>query len=1077
MRFPRLTLVAVCVVLSAFPLLSQSPNGNVNGLVLDPFNQLIVGAEVIAVNDVTAVRYSTKTNNEGVYVLPNLPPGPYRVQVSKVGFKTIIRPDIVLNVQDALSINFTLPVGATLETVTVTGGSPLVNTENASVSTVVDRQFAENLPMNGRSFQTLIELTPGVTVVPTNAADSGQFSINGQRASSNYWMVDGVSANVGISASPGGFGPGNGLGGTLGSFSVLGGTNSLVSIDAMQEFRIQTSTYAPEFGRTPGGQISIVTRSGTNQFHGTVFDYFRNDVLDASNWFNGYVNHPPLPKAEERQNDFGGTFSGPIFKNKTFFFFSYEGLRLRLPQTTLTTVPDTNPNDPFSRQFATAAMQPFLRAFPLPNGPEVLDPNGNHQGIAQFDRSYSNAASLDAYSLRVDHKIRDKLSLFARYNYSPSNLSQRGANALSVINFERITTQTATAGATWSFSPFVANDFRVNYSQSNASSSYRLDNFGGAVPLGSLPFPNPYNFQNGELLFSITPLENGVLQAGKSEQNLQRQFNVVDSLEAQIGSHGLKFGADYRRLSPFVSPELYQQFVFLFSLSAVQNGDGLGLIQPNTNETLVFHNLGLFAQDTWRATPRLSLTYGLRSDVDFAPSSSSGPSMPVVTGYNLNDFSQLAVAPVGTAPFRTRYANIAPRLGVAYELISNQKWHSVLRGGFGVFYDLVSSETGQALGVGTGTPPFGAQSLLLGPSLGGMALFPYTATEAAPPTIPTSGTISQLFAFNPKLELPYTLEWNVSWQQVLGKDQSLTTSYVGATGRRLLQTSHFVSPPSNPNVNGYFVDNTGTSDYDALQLSFQRRLSSGLQMLASYSWAHSIDTGSAGSYLGSASNAGVGSNSNPNRGPSSFDIRNTFSAGVTYDLPSPKINRIGNVILGGWSTENFILYRSAPPVDLTDFHIYGNTLASGALANVRPDFVPNQPLYLYGTQFPGGKAFNPAAFTDPPVDPVTQQPLRQGDVPRNLLRGFGAVQWDFAVHRDFPIHEATRLEFRAELFNVLNHPNFGQPNGFFGTGQFGLSTQMLGQDLNGGNLGGGGLSPLYQFGGPRSIQLALKLFF
>jgi hypothetical protein len=1077
MRFPYVVLLSACALMLALPLLAQSPNGVINGLVSDPTNRVIVDADVVVANDVTGVKYTTKTNGEGIYVVPNLPPGPYRLQVSKVGFKTLLKPDIVLNVQDALSINFTLPVGALYETMTVTGGAPLVNAESAAVSTVVDRQFAENLPMNGRSFQTLIQLTPGVAVVGTNSADSGQFSINGQRASSNYWMVDGVSANIGMSASPGGLGPGNGLGGTVGSFSVLGGTNSLVSVDAMQEFRIQTSTYAPEFGRTPGGQISIVTRSGTNRFHGTAFDYFRNDVLDASDWFNGYIHNPPLPKAEERQNDFGGTFNGPILRDRTFFFFSYEGLRLRLPQTTLTTVPDTNPNDPFSRQFATSAMLPFLQAFPLPNGPEVLDASGNHQGIAEFDRSYSNAASLDAYSLRIDHRLTDKITIFARYNYSPSSLLQRGANALSVVNPERITTQTATAGVTSWFSPTIANELRFNYSRTNASSSYQLDNFGGAVPLGSLPFPDPFTFRNAELLLSITPLQNGVLQVGKNEQNLQKQFNIVDNLSMQRGAHSLKFGVDFRRLSPLVAPELYQQFVFLFDLAHAQTGDGLGLIQPNTNETLLFHNLGVFAQDTWHATPRLSLTYGLRWDVDFAPSSLSGPSIPAVTGYSLSDFSRLAIAPAGTPAFKTPYSSLAPRVGLAYEAIRNQRWQGVVRGGFGVFYDLVSSETGQALGVGTGNPPFGALKLLLGPSFGSNAIFPYTSADAAPPAISPTGSISQLFTFNPELKLPYTLEWNVAWQQAVGNEQAITASYVGASGRRLLQTSHIVSPKSNPNVNGYFVDNTANSNYNALQLSFQRRLSGGLQVLASYSWSHSIDTASAGSYLGSVSNAGIGSNSNPNRGPSSFDTRNSFSAGLTYDVPAPKINAFTNTLLRGWSTENFIMARSAPPVDLTDFHLYGSTIPGSAVANVRPDFVPHQPLYLYAPQFPGGKAFNPAAFTDPPIDPVTQLPLRQGNVPRNLLRGFGAVQWDFAVHRDFAIHEPVRLQFRAELFNVLNHPNFGQPNGFFGTGGFGLSNQMLGQSLAGGNLGGGGFSPLYQVGGPRSIQLALKLVF
>src|SRR5258708_5263465 len=229
----------------------------------------------------------------------------------------------------------------------------MVDIESAAVSTVVDRQFAENIPLNGRSFQSLIQLTPGVVLTANNGSDTGQFSINGQRANSNYWTVDGVSANIGISASGN---VGSSLAGTLGSTSVFGGTNSLVSVDALQEFRIQTSTYAPEFGRQPGGQISIVTRSGTNQFHGTSFDYFRNDALDANDWFNGFANNPPLPKAEERQNDFGGTFTGTSIKGRTFFLSCYRRIRLRLPQTALALVPDTNPLDPFSRQFAQPAL-------------------------------------------------------------------------------------------------------------------------------------------------------------------------------------------------------------------------------------------------------------------------------------------------------------------------------------------------------------------------------------------------------------------------------------------------------------------------------------------------------------------------------------------------------------------------------------------------------------------------------------------------------------------------------------------------------------------------------------------------
>src|SRR5258707_10927279 len=231
--------------------------------------------------------------------------------------------------------------------------------------------------MNGRSFQSLIQLTPGVVVVPSNANDPGQFSINGQRADANYWTVDGVSANIGVS---GGSGLQGGLAGTLGGLSAQGGTNSLVSIDAMQEFRIQTSTYAPEFGRQPGGQIAIVTRSGTNQLHGTLFEYLRNDALDSNNWFNNSVS-PPLPKAEERQNNFGGTLGGPLRKDRTFFFFSYEGNRLRLPRTFLTTVPSLS-----ARTEATSVMQPFFNAFPLPS-PGGVD---HGDGTADLNASFSD---------------------------------------------------------------------------------------------------------------------------------------------------------------------------------------------------------------------------------------------------------------------------------------------------------------------------------------------------------------------------------------------------------------------------------------------------------------------------------------------------------------------------------------------------------------------------------------------------------------------------------------------------------------------------------------------------------------
>jgi hypothetical protein len=1066
-------------VLAASALcLAQSESATLSGRVSDPSGAPIVGADVVLTNTQTNVEQRTKTNGVGLYVFADVHPGAYRVAAGSPGFRVLIKEGLTLHVQDELAQNFSLTIGAISESMTVTADATPIDTTDASVSTVVDRNFAENLPMNGRSFQTLIELTPGVVLTSSNLADNGQFSVNGQRASSNYWMVDGVSASIGSSS---GVNPGNGMGGAVGGFSAMGGTNGLVSVDALQEFRIQTSTYAPEFGRTPGGQISIVTRSGANQLHGTLFDYLRNDILDANDWF---ADQKGLPKPRERQNDFGGTLSGPILKDRTFFFFSYEGLRLRLPQVTLTDVPCDSTCRSFgnARTQAVPAMQPYLNAFPLPNGSEVLDTTGNPTGAAQFNASYSNPATLDAYSIRIDHKLSDRLSLFGRYNYSPSEFTVRGASnglsALSVTQPSNITTWTATLGATLVVSPTVANDLRFNYSRVEGWSKEQLDNFGGAVPLTSLPFPSPFTSQNGTLGITLQSLGTGgtlggaSLNVGAATQDLQRQINIVDSLSVQRGTHSLKFGVDFRRLSPLFAPPAYSQGLGFFDVPSAETGVSSGAsITASRNITVLFRNLGVFAQDTWRLLPRLTLTYGLRWDVDFAPSSLSGPGIPAVTGYNLTNLSQLAIAAAGTPPFRTTFGNVAPRLGMAYAISQRQGWEMVLRGGFGVFYDLVNSETGNA--VGAGFPPFSDST-----NLPSGTIFPYSPTQIAPPQIPPTATLAELYAFNPNLKQPYTLEWNVALQNGLGKNQSVSVSYVGAAGRRLLQTSQFDVPPTNPNI-GYalLVDNLGISDYDALQVQFQRRLSHGFQALASYAWAHSIDTGSAGS-TAIASNTGVPADLNGNRGPSDFDIRNAFSAAVTYDVPTPKINAFANAILQAWSLQSIVLARSAPPVDVSDSNFF--LLVGGAITDFRPDVVPGQPLYLYGSQYPGGKAFNQAAFTDPPTAPCPFGlcPTRQGDVPRNFLRGFGATQWDFAVHRDFPIHESLKLQFRAEMFNVLNHPNFGPPNGAFGTSSFGLSSQMLGRSLSGfGSAGAGGLSPLYQIGGPRSIQLALKLQF
>jgi hypothetical protein len=1060
-RIAMRLFVLVLLSLMSLAICRADELAAVTGLVTDPNGRSVPGVNILITNLATNGAFQTTTNDQGIYRVPSLQPGIYRMTLDKDGFKSVVKSGIELHVQDVASINFELQIGSVNETVTVEAGGLVINTTDASVSTVVDRKFAENLPLNGRSFQTLIQLTPGVVLTPSNTNDSGQFSVNGQRASSNYWMVDGVSANVG---TPPSLFTANGLAGTASGVNAQGGTNSLVSVDALQEFRIQTSTYAPEFGRTPGAQISIVTRSGTNQFHGSLFDYLRNDVLDANDWF---ANQNMLAKPEERQNDFGGTLAGPILKDRTFFFFSYEGLRLRLPQVGITSVPSVD-----ARTNAIPEVQPFLNAFPLPNGPVT----GTDQ--AQFSASFSNRSTLNATSIRVDHRWHEKLSLFGRYNYAPSELLVRGPgqgggtlNGLTPVN---VNIQTATVGATWVFSPAMTNDLRFNYSRTNGQTSFHLDTFGGAiVPSFSSVFPSPFTLQNSLFAFAIFSMNNGTISAGQSAENLQRQVNLVDNLSLQRGRHSMKFGLDYRRLFPVLSPRPYFQEAAFSDVPSAESGDLLfAFITATRGATFLFQNLGLFAQDTWRLNPRLTMTYGLRWDVDFSPSTSSGPDIVAVR--NFNNLSALSLAPSGTSPFNTKYGNLAPRAGLAYQLSQIPGRETVLRGGFGVFFDLATQETGNVI---ANSFPFQAFAFAGGK-------FPLDPATAAPPPFSSASGIA---AFDPNLKLPYTLQWNIAVQQSLGRNQAISASYIGSTGRRLIQTELVFAP--NPNfATAQLVLNAGTSDYNALQVQFERRLSRGLQVLASYTWSHSIDTGSSSSF-GQVSNTFTpGAAANANRGPSDFDIRNAFSAALTYEIPLAKMNAVANAILRGWSIQSVIQARSAPPVNVDDTALFSPI----ALADFRPDVDPKVPLYQFGPTFPGGKAFNntPGAvaggcpdgsqsvgpFCPPPTDPNTGVPLRQGNLGRNALRGFGATQWDLAVHRDFPIHESLKLQFRAELFNVLNHPNFGSPIGNIADSSFGRSTQMLGRSLDQ-NPGNGSFSALYQIGGPRSIQLALKLQF
>jgi hypothetical protein len=1043
------------ISLAASSALAQLETATVSGQVVDPSGLNVSGAQLKLVDIDRDTTTGTATNRSGLYTFPTVRPGRYRMEVIAAGFKVVNVTGMTVNVQDHLEQNFKLAVGSVSESVTVEAEA--INVSGA-VSTVVDRNYVANMPLNGRSLQDLVLLTQGV--IPNtpqttpNLGFQGEFSVNGQRAESNYYTVDGVSANVGIVA---GFPGAASTSGSLPSATSLGTTQSLVALDALQEFRVQSSTSSAEFGRNPGGQFSFVTRSGSNVWHGTGFEYLRNGALDANNWFNNYYG---LPQPALRQNDFGGTLGGPVEipglyagKDRTFFFFSYEGLRLIQPQAaTPNFVPDAT-----LRANTTAPLSQVLNAFPVPNAPDLGG------GVGQFIGAWSNPSQINSYSIRLDHEIQKGLKLMFRFSDTPSSSTTRGtgrANSPSMNSPARYETQTYTFGMTSLLSNRIGNDLRLNYSSNNSVSSTKLESFGGAQAVNLAQLQGINTITNPAYNVAVA-LQLGAEAAGLSQgsaSGIQRQWNVVDTVDVSLGRHQLRFGIDYRRLSPIVVPSNPFAFYFYGSETSVQtNSVDVAQGQSQAAAYPLYSNFSVFLQDEWRATPRLNLSMGLRWEVNPAPGVTRGTLPYTVQG--AQDLSTMTLAPPGTPLWRTSWYNFAPRLGAAYVVRNIAGFETIVRGGGGLFFD-----TGQQLGsLGFQGPGVSAVSLF-GGLFGIPAGFPALLAQVSPtiinPPVPPY-TSANVWAFSPHLQLPYTLQWNLSVEQALGKSQYITVSYVGAHAARLLQQSQVTAGNFNPNFGTVFFNKNGlTSDYSALQMHFQRRLSHGLQSLASYTWSHSIDYGSFNFVVPYT------------RGNSDFDVGHNFSGALTYELPNTFENKLAGAMLHHWGLDGRFTARTAFPVPL----VSGNIIVDPATGNTfspNLDLIPGQPVYIFGSQCaavygngrgcPGGRAINPNAFSNP-------APGESGNAPRNFARGFGTWQVDLAIRREFPIYERLKLQFRAEAFNVFNHPSFGVIDSTFGDPTFGQALSTLNSSL-------GVLNPLYQSGGPRSIQLALRLQF
>jgi hypothetical protein len=1136
---------AVLFVLGSQPAFAQ--RADVTGVVLDQTGAVLPGVTLTIVNADQGLKREAVTDEGGHFSVSLLPPGRYVLTAQLDGFTPFEMNDLVLNVGDAVALSIKMEVAGVGEAITVKGEATRT-TASSAVGTVVDRQFVENIPLNGGTIQSLLSITPGVVL----GAGDGQLSINGMRTDSNYLTVDGVSANVGVSRGSGTVltvsnslgapsSPDQNAAGATPGYSAMGTTNNLFSIEELQEFKTETSNASAAAGRQAGGQIGITTRSGSNDFHGSVYEYFRDDQFDATDWFaNASVT--PIPKQQLSQHMFGGTFGGPIFRNRTFFFTNYEGLRLTLPQAaTVRLVPsDAMRNLPGLHPTVRTLLNGYPRATddtaagcptrtvaistaqwnalpPAQQGGAVYSPTvpaGTVVGACYVDAS-SSETDMNAFRVKVDHTLAANHSLWARYNMAPlTSESYTFANRQNQDG----DTFTFTTGYRAVFSARAMNELTFNWSRNTGDAYRRLVEAGGAVPYDiELLLPSGAPATSQVVMGIPIPLASSGTTLGPSLANEQEQWNVTDNFRFVSGRHTWGVGADYRLLRPTYARNEYQASYIQTAQTTptirttldmfTASSPVIGQISTFAYDTVGVSatNVSAYVQDRWAVHRRLSLDLGVRWEVNTPPKGTDEPL------YTLDGFPDANALTLTTDPFfETKYNAFAPRVGVAYRLDETAGRETVLRGGYGLYYDL-----GQG-SVSTAALQYPYFRQLASPPRN----VPFPASDAdlaapAPFTLQPPYTGQSFTLMAPDYALPRVQQWNATVERALGRSNVVSISYVGSTGRRLLRRYFYGfaatypaaanNPlPANPDFinarlnvtrnDGAFGDE---SDYNALQVSFFRRLHQGLQVLANYTWSKAEDTGSSSVNSSTGANSAGSSNlgqsgaaeADESRGYSDFDRRHLFNTALTYELPSVDTNNsalglLNAIFVRGWATDVIFKFQSAAP--LTPFYMFIDSV-SGIQFPYRVDSVSGQSAWLDDASAPGGMRLNPGAFAVPQGVGAGLQTARNGDLVRNSLRGFDLHQLDLSLRRTFSLGRGYKAQFRWEIFNLANHPNFAPPNNFFGSvsgatgvftpnSSFGRVTSMFARAANPGSTTGG-LSPIYAIGGPRSMQFSLKFMF
>jgi hypothetical protein len=1170
-----LTLLVASLILLIFSggsAWAQKDTGSIVGVVRDAGGGVVPGAKVTARDADRGTQFETMTNGAGEYVAGPLKVGRYTVTVEKANFKTAVAGPVQLDVQGRVEADVKLEIGQISQKVEVTVQNPLLETETSTMGEVMDKTRIETLPLNGRNFAQLAQL--GVGVVPSEPGSrvSGTFgfSVDGARSLQNNFLLDGIDNNSNLG-------------------DVLNESSYVIQppIDAIEEFKVQTNDYSAEFGRGNGAILNAVIKSGTNGYHGDVFEYLRNDVLDASPFFVVTSQKPPY-----KQNQFGATFGGPIQKDKTFFFVDYEGFRLRqgIPQTAfipdqdmvngnfselLTNTPamavdpntgnptgavalDCNHNPTFVGEIFNArqtAVVPTTPANPsglcgVPIGvngagnPTNIFPTGSVDPLAARlaalippPNSFVNPAfnylavpvrseTRNNFDVRVDHTFSNKDSIFGRFSYEdqPSFIPPPFNNVLDgggfFDGFEDFSYRSVALSETHVFDSTHVNEFRFGYNRINAH-RYQVnfnENVSAQLEYPGVPF-EPGTFNGG--LPALTFGDGSAPELGSSGflPSIEKQNSYVftDNFTWIRGRHSIKFGTEIR----FEQFTIFQpsasrgtaDFSTGFTDNPAASGSGgygfasflLGI--PDGGSIVNLHNVDYhrqiwagFVQDDFKKSARLTFNLGLRYELyttvkaadneqanfDFGcgclivPKGQNAQLTPTLA-------EQITIDRDGSSGLVSPdLHNFAPRVGFAYRIKDNL----VMRGSYGIFYGGQENGPYSNPSPGFNPPFFVTQSFNM----------PCTTNAANPAfplfdcSIPGFNSLQQgfpanslvdpntplLFSVSPNITTPFMQQWFLGFQYELPANIVAQVSYVGSHGADLFglfNGNQAVPTPDptiptavrrpDPNIDAG-IDTLRSnlfSNYNALQLRLEKRFSNGLQFEAAYTYSHALDDASSAS-LGAQNQGDFRLQTAPQLeyGNADFDVRHRFVLNFVYDLPFGKGRRFGsnlsgvrNQMVGNWQITGIISAQTGNWFTPTDDIVnISNSDCGGEVFNcARPDVIANP----NGKPCMPGTIFNTCAFVSNTVEGTF------GDAGRNIIRGPGLQNWDLSFIKQFPVHEQMHFEFRAEFFNIWNHPNLTftdvttTDENFsteLGTAQFGFPTASL---------------------PPRLIQFALKFYF